>query len=97
MAQQEGSGSLLAMIVDADTATGLLLTGVGQVDLRKRANFLIVDDSECEGVGRRTQHGRRSRVSGISGETPAALSTAAAQTVAHHFPTLCCRDPASQD
>lgn len=42
-----GEGSLLAMIVDADTATGLLLTGVGQVDLRKRANFLIVDDSEC--------------------------------------------------
>ena len=35
------------MIVDADTATGLLLTGVGQVDIRKRANFLIVDDSEC--------------------------------------------------
>ncbi len=42
-----GEGSLLAMIVDADTATGLLLTGVGQVDIRKRANFLIVDDSEC--------------------------------------------------
>lgn len=51
MAQQEGSGSLLAMIVDADTATGLLLTGVGQVDLRKRANFLIVDDSERDKGG----------------------------------------------
>lgn len=44
-----GEGSLLAMIVDADTATGLLLTGVGQVDIRKRTNFLIVDDSECYG------------------------------------------------
>ena len=43
---QGGEGSLLAMIVDTDTATGLLLTGVGQVDIRKRANFLIVDDSE---------------------------------------------------
>lgn len=45
-APQAGEGSLLAMIVDADTATGLLLTGVGQVDIRKRSNFLIVDDSE---------------------------------------------------
>ena len=39
-------GSLLAMIVDEDTATGLLLTGVGHVDARRRANFLAVDDSE---------------------------------------------------
>jgi V-type H+-transporting ATPase subunit F len=39
-------GSLIAMIVDQDTATGLLLTGVGHSDLRKRTNFLIVDDSE---------------------------------------------------
>lgn len=46
-AAASGDGSLLAMIVDADTATGLLLTGVGQVDIRKRSNFLIVDDSEC--------------------------------------------------
>ncbi|KAI7842571.1 hypothetical protein COHA_003807 [Chlorella ohadii] len=43
-----GEGSLLAMIVDADTATGLLLTGVGQVDIRKRANFLIVDDKTSQ-------------------------------------------------
>lgn len=43
---QSSEGSLLAMIVDQDTATGLLLTGVGQVDIRKRTNFLIVDESE---------------------------------------------------
>jgi hypothetical protein len=50
---QSAEGSLLAMIVDQDTATGLLLTGVGQVDLRKRSNFLIVDDSEwrCRRLG----------------------------------------------
>jgi V-type H+-transporting ATPase subunit F len=40
-------GALLAMIVDQDTATGLLLTGVGHVDLRRQSNFVIVDDSEC--------------------------------------------------
>ncbi|KAG7670834.1 hypothetical protein Ndes2526B_g01406 [Nannochloris sp. 'desiccata'] len=37
-------GGLLAMIVDQDTATGMLLTGVGHVDLRRRSNFLVVDD-----------------------------------------------------
>lgn len=36
------------MIVDQDTATGLLLTGVGNVDLRKRGNFLIVDDNTSQ-------------------------------------------------
>jgi len=39
-------GGLLAMIVDNDTATGMLLTGVGHVDLRRRSNFLVVDDSK---------------------------------------------------
>ena len=39
-------GGLLAMIVDQDTATGMLLTGVGHVDLRRRSNFLVVDDSK---------------------------------------------------
>ena len=39
-------GGLLAMIVDQDTATGMLLTGVGHVDLRRKSNFLVVDDSE---------------------------------------------------
>ncbi len=49
MAQKGASsqeGGLLAMIVDQDTATGMLLTGVGHVDLRKRSNFLVVDDSK---------------------------------------------------
>lgn len=41
-------GRLLGMIVDQDTATGLLLTGVGNVDLRKRGNFLIVDDNTSQ-------------------------------------------------
>lgn len=41
-------GSLLALICDEDTATGLLLTGVGHVDFRKQSNFLIVDDSEWQ-------------------------------------------------
>ena len=39
-------GGLLAMIVDQDTATGMLLTGVGHIDIRRQSNFLIVDDSE---------------------------------------------------
>ena len=47
---QRGAASnecgLLAMIVDQDTATGMLLTGVGHVDLRRRSNFLVVDDSK---------------------------------------------------
>ncbi|GAB4817369.1 hypothetical protein N2152v2_004415 [Parachlorella kessleri] len=37
-------GSLLAMICDEDTATGLLLTGVGHVDYKKQSNFLVVDE-----------------------------------------------------
>lgn len=45
MANHKEEGSLLAMIVDTDTATGMLLTGVGHVDIRRRSNFLIVDDS----------------------------------------------------
>jgi len=43
-------GGLLAMIVDQDTATGMLLTGIGHVDIRRRSNFLIVDDSELSKV-----------------------------------------------
>lgn len=43
--QSSSSGGLVAMIVDEDTATGLLLTGVGHTDLRKQTNFLIVNDS----------------------------------------------------
>lgn len=33
----------MAVIADEDTITGFLLAGVGDVDLRKRSNFLIVD------------------------------------------------------
>jgi V-type H+-transporting ATPase subunit F len=36
-------GSLVAVIADEDTITGFLLAGVGDVDLRKRSNFLVVD------------------------------------------------------
>lgn len=32
------------MIVDEDTATGMLLTGIGHTDLKKNTNFLIVND-----------------------------------------------------
>jgi len=49
MTQGVGSreeGGLLAMIVDQDTATGMLLTGVGHIDLRRQANYIIVDDSK---------------------------------------------------
>lgn len=43
-------GSLIALIGEQDTATGLLLTGIGNVDYRKNTNFLIVDESEhCSG------------------------------------------------
>lgn len=38
-------GSLIALICEQDTATGLLLTGIGNVDYRKNTNFLIVDES----------------------------------------------------
>lgn len=40
--QAEG---LVAMIVDEDTATGMLLTGIGHIDMKKSSNFLIVTDS----------------------------------------------------
>eukprot|EP01100_Stratorugosa_tubuloviscum_P015741 TRINITY_DN92_c0_g1_i1.p1 TRINITY_DN92_c0_g1~~TRINITY_DN92_c0_g1_i1.p1 ORF type:complete len:124 (-),score=55.58 TRINITY_DN92_c0_g1_i1:143-514(-) len=36
-------GSLIAMIADEDTVAGLLLVGVGNVDEKKRSNFLVVD------------------------------------------------------
>lgn len=36
-------GALVAVIADEDTITGFLLAGVGDVDLRKRTNFLVVD------------------------------------------------------
>eukprot|EP00245_Coleochaete_scutata_P003598 TRINITY_DN15309_c0_g1_i1.p1 TRINITY_DN15309_c0_g1~~TRINITY_DN15309_c0_g1_i1.p1 ORF type:complete len:127 (-),score=15.95 TRINITY_DN15309_c0_g1_i1:584-964(-) len=38
-----GDGSLVAMIADEDTITGFLLAGVGNVDLRRKTNYLVVD------------------------------------------------------
>lgn len=43
MARVDQEGSLVAVIADEDTITGFLLAGVGEVDLRKRSNFLVVD------------------------------------------------------
>lgn len=37
------AGQLVAMIADEDTITGFLLAGAGNVDLRRKSNFLIVD------------------------------------------------------
>jgi V-type H+-transporting ATPase subunit F len=37
-------GSLLAVIGDEDTVTGFLLAGVGNVDLRKKTNYLVVNE-----------------------------------------------------
>jgi V-type H+-transporting ATPase subunit F len=41
---QGAEGSLLAVIGDEDTVTGFLLAGVGNVDLRRKSNFLIVTE-----------------------------------------------------
>ena len=38
-------GSLVAIIADEDTITGFLLAGVGNIDLRRKSNFLVVDAS----------------------------------------------------
>ncbi|KAJ0053727.1 hypothetical protein Pint_03213 [Pistacia integerrima] len=35
--------ALIAMIADEDTVVGFLLAGVGNVDLRRKTNYLIVD------------------------------------------------------
>lgn len=36
-------GQLIAVIADEDTVTGLLLAGVGNVDVGRKSNFFIVD------------------------------------------------------
>ncbi|MEW5306464.1 MAG: hypothetical protein WDW38_007406 [Sanguina aurantia] len=36
-------GLLLAVIADEDTITGFLLAGVGNIDTRKKSNYLAVD------------------------------------------------------
>ncbi|KAG0535578.1 hypothetical protein BDA96_04G377900 [Sorghum bicolor] len=38
------NSALIAIIADEDTVTGFLLAGVGNVDLRKKTNYLIVDN-----------------------------------------------------
>lgn len=40
---RDQEGALVAVIADEDTITGFLLAGVGEVDIRKRTNFLVVD------------------------------------------------------
>lgn len=42
-------GSLIAVIGDEDTVTGMLLAGVGNVDARRTANFLVVDSKTTTG------------------------------------------------
>uniref|UniRef100_A0A2P2KHT8 V-type proton ATPase subunit F n=1 Tax=Rhizophora mucronata TaxID=61149 RepID=A0A2P2KHT8_RHIMU len=39
------NSALIAMIADEDTVVGFLLAGVGNVDLRRKTNYLIVDSS----------------------------------------------------
>jgi len=36
-------GSLMAVIGDEETVTGMLLAGIGNVDARRSANFMVVD------------------------------------------------------
>ncbi|KAL5212059.1 hypothetical protein ABZP36_022906 [Zizania latifolia] len=38
------NSALIAIIADEDTVTGFLLAGVGNVDLRKKTNYLIIDN-----------------------------------------------------
>ena len=40
----EGKGALMAVIGDEDTVTGFLLAGVGNIDLRRKTNYLVVTD-----------------------------------------------------
>ncbi|KAJ1732002.1 H(+)-transporting V1 sector ATPase subunit F [Coemansia biformis] len=42
------SRTLIAAIGDEDTVTGLLLAGIGDVDARQRANFLVVDSKTTQ-------------------------------------------------
>lgn len=43
---KESHGALIGVIGDEDTVTGFLLAGVGNMDARRKSNFLIVDSSE---------------------------------------------------
>lgn len=42
-------GALIAVIADEDTVTGFLLAGVGHIDERQRANYVIVRENTSEG------------------------------------------------
>ncbi|KAK9828567.1 hypothetical protein WJX72_000794 [[Myrmecia] bisecta] len=44
MAAPGPEGSLMAIIGDEDTVTGFMLAGVGNVDLRKKSNYLVVNE-----------------------------------------------------
>ncbi|KAI9351451.1 ATPase, V1 complex, subunit F [Obelidium mucronatum] len=43
MSAYQKDRSLIAVIGDEDTVTGLLLAGIGHVDSKQKANFLVVD------------------------------------------------------
>jgi V-type H+-transporting ATPase subunit F len=45
-----GQEALLAIIGDEDTVTGFLLAGIGDVDSKQNANFLIVDKNTTHSV-----------------------------------------------
>ena len=47
--QAAAIGSLIAVIGDEDTVTGMLLAGVGNVDARRTSNFLVVDSKTSVG------------------------------------------------
>lgn len=38
--------TLLAVIGDEDSVTGILLAGVGHIDSKQKPNFLVVDSSK---------------------------------------------------
>mmetsp|Transcript_32787 Transcript_32787/g.80754 ORF Transcript_32787/g.80754 Transcript_32787/m.80754 type:complete len:122 (+) Transcript_32787:186-551(+) len=40
---EKSEGALIGIIGDEDTVTGFLLAGVGNMDVRRKSNFLIVD------------------------------------------------------
>lgn len=42
-------GSLIAVIGDEDTVTGMLLAGIGNVDARRTSNFVVVDAKTTPG------------------------------------------------
>ncbi|XP_009776814.1 V-type proton ATPase subunit F isoform X2 [Nicotiana tabacum] len=44
------NSALIAMIADEDTITGFLLAGVGNVDLRRKTNYLIVDSTTVKQI-----------------------------------------------